>query len=87
MLTVRPLTETKEVSIASAASSLGLAAATHAWVASGLFGLLFVLRFALQPPAGVRLNLRRRLVLALLGCAALACGVWAVGARIAHWPG
>ena len=75
------------VPITSAASSLGLAAVTHAWVASGLVGLLFVLRFALQPPDGVHLHVTRRAVLAVIGCAALACGVWAVGVRIAHWPG
>jgi hypothetical protein len=66
---------------------VGIAAATHAWPASGLYGLLFLLRFALQPPDGVRLRLGRRVVLALLGCAALACVAWAVGVRIAHWPG
>jgi hypothetical protein len=87
VLTVRPRRETIDVTISSAACSLGLVAATHAWLASGLFGLLFVLRFALQPADGARLNARRRALLALLGCSSLGCLIWAVGVRIAGWPG
>jgi hypothetical protein len=87
MLTVRPARETTNVALALIVSTIGVAAATHAWLASGLFGLLFLLRFALQPPDGFRLRPGRRAGLALLGCAALACLVWAVGVRIAQWPG
>jgi hypothetical protein len=52
-----------------------------------MFGVLVILRFALQPPPGHQLARRRRIALAFLGCSALACLVWALGVRIAHWPG
>lgn len=87
MIALRPADETVEVAIASSASTLVLVATTHAWIAGPLCGLLFILRFALQPPEAVRLTPLRRAVMAFVGCSALACLVWAVGVRIAHWPG
>jgi hypothetical protein len=87
MPTIRSLDETADVAITTAASTVTVVAATHAWLAGGLFGLLFVLRFALQPPDGNRLTPARRAVLALVGCSALGCLIWAFGVRFAHWPG
>jgi hypothetical protein len=87
MLALRPRDETVGVAIGTGVSTLVLVAATHAWVAGLMSGLLFILRFALQPPASSPLTPPRRALLALLGCSALTCIVWAVGVRIAHWPG
>lgn len=87
MLAIRPRNETVAVALAASASSLLIAASTRAWLAAPLFGLLFILRFALQPPTGHAASRRRRVGLALLGCSALPCLVWALGVRIAHWPG
>ncbi len=87
MLTVRPRNETVGVAAATSASILSVIVSTRAWIAAPLFGLLLILRFALQPPAGHTLTRARRLVLALVGCSALGCLVWSVGVRIAHWPG
>jgi hypothetical protein len=87
MLAVRPRNETLGVALPTSASTLALAASTRAWIAAPLFGLLLILRFALQPPADRSLSMRRRIMLALLGCSALACFVWSLGVRIAHWPG
>jgi hypothetical protein len=87
MTAVRPRNETVGMVVGSGASILAVIAGTRAWVAGPLFGLLFILRFALQPPAGRAVSGRRRMALAFLGCSALACLVWALGVRVAHWPG
>ena len=87
MLTVRPRDETLFVTLVTVGSVVAVAASTHAWVQSALFGVLFVLRFALQPAEGYPLSHRRRAFLALLGCSALACLAWAIGVRVLHWPG
>ena len=87
MLAIRPRNETGAVALATSTSTLVVAIATRAWIAAPLFGVLIILRFALQPPADHRLSRRRRATLALIGCSALACLVWAIGVRIEHWPG
>ncbi|HEY4216464.1 MAG TPA: hypothetical protein VGM67_04970 [Gemmatimonadaceae bacterium] len=87
MIALRPWDETVEVAIAASTSTIFVAASTHAWIAAPLFGVFFILRFALQPPATAPLTSRRRALLSFVGCSALACLVWAVGVRLAHWPG
>ena len=87
MLAVRPRREGIGVALAVGVSTLAIAAATGAWIAAPLSGFLFILRFTLQPPEDHVLTWQRRSVLALLGCSALACVAWALGVRIAHWPG
>ena len=87
MLAVRPRSQVIGVALAAGVSTLAIAAATGAWIAAPLSGFLFILRFTLQPPEDHALTWQRRAVLALLGCSALACVVWALGVRIAHWPG
>jgi hypothetical protein len=87
MIALRPQDETVKVAIGTSASTIVVAAATHAWIASPLFDAFFILRFALQPPATDHLTPLRRAVLAFLGCSSIACFVWAIGVRVAHWPG
>jgi len=87
VLAVRSRNETVGVILATSASLLAVALSTRAWIAAPLFGVSLILRFALQPPVGHLLSARRRLALAVLGWSALACFVWALGVRIAHWPG
>lgn len=87
MIVLRPAEETLNVALSVLVAAVAVASATHAWVAGSLFGIFFFLRFALQPPVRSLLTRRRRAFLALCGCATIACVVWAIGVRVAHWPG
>ena len=87
MIAIRPAEETLSVALSSGVAAVAVAGATHAWVAGPLFGVFFLLRFALQPPAANLLTRRRRAMLALIGWATIACFIWAIGVRVAHWPG
>lgn len=86
-VSIRPAEDTLNVALSVGVGAIAVAGATHAWVAGSLFGVFFLLRFALQPPTGGLLTRRRRVVVALCGWATLACFVWAIGVRVAHWPG
>ena len=70
-----------------ASSAAIVTGATHAWIAGPVFGVLILLRFALQPPMTSPLSRSRRASMAFLGWSTLACLVWAIGVGLAHWPG
>jgi drug/metabolite transporter superfamily protein YnfA len=87
MISIRSRQETGTVALAVVVSAATLAATTHAVLASAAFGLLFIIRFALQPAAGDPLSLRRRAILAILGCSALACFAWVIVTTVSRTRG
>jgi hypothetical protein len=87
MLIRRLQRETTTTLLSLAAAVCALGSGTHAWLPSGLFGLLVATLIALQPDDDGRFPMPRRVLFTLAFGASLVCLAWAVGARITDWPG